>query len=71
MPLRNVYSGSVEMADTEPGLSVHVKVTVDPSNTEAFLKALEPTFSNVKAGAFEHLLRDIQGWEQPGRVQVC
>ena len=37
------------MADTDPGLSVHVKVTVDLSNTDAFLTALKPTFNNVKA----------------------
>ncbi|RYP37145.1 hypothetical protein DL768_010898 [Monosporascus sp. mg162] len=37
------------MAETSPSLSVHVKVTVDPSNSEAFLKALEPTYKNVIA----------------------
>jgi quinol monooxygenase YgiN len=32
-----------------PSLSIHVKVTVDPSNAAAFLEALKPTYQNVIA----------------------
>ena len=54
------------MADTDPGLSVHVKVTVDPSNTEAFLKALEPTFINVKAESLNIFCEVYKDRNNPG-----
>lgn len=54
------------MVDTDPGLSVHVKVTVDPSNTEAFLKALEPTFSNVKAEPLNIFCEIYKDGNNPG-----
>ena len=54
------------MADTDPGLSVHVKVTVDPSNTEAFLKALEPTFINVKAESLNIFCEVYKDRKNPG-----
>jgi len=54
------------MVDTNPGLSVHVKVTVDPSNTEAFLEALEPTFSNVKAEPLNVFCEVYKDGNNPG-----
>ena len=54
------------MLDTNPGLSVHVKVTVDPSNTETFLKALEPTFSNVKAEPLNIFCEVYKDGNNPG-----
>lgn len=54
------------MVDTNSGLSVHVKVTVDPSNTEAFLEALEPTFSNVKAEPLNVFCEVYKDGNNPG-----
>ena len=54
------------MADTGPGLSVHVKITVDPSNTAAFLQALEPTFRNVKAEPLNIFCEVYQDGNNPG-----
>ncbi|KAL9072498.1 MAG: hypothetical protein Q9161_003510 [Pseudevernia consocians] len=54
------------MADTNPGLSIHVKITVDPSNTETFLKALEPTFSNVSAEPLNIFCEVYKDGNNPG-----
>ncbi|POS73082.1 hypothetical protein DHEL01_v208525 [Diaporthe helianthi] len=37
------------MASETPALSVHVKITVDPTKTDDFLKALRPTYEHVIA----------------------
>lgn len=60
------YGGAIDMPETNPGLSVHVKVTVDPSNTEAFLEALEPTFSNVKAEPLNIFCEIYKDGNDPG-----
>ena len=54
------------MTHTGPYLSVHVKVTVDPSNAEAFLKALEPTFKNVLAEPLNIFCEVYQDEKKPG-----
>lgn len=65
-----MYNGAVEMADTDPGLSVHVKVTIDPFNTEAFLKALEPTFINMKAESLSIFCEAYKDRNNPGKFKL-
>ena len=45
LSIRLTYS--IPMAYNDPSLAVHVKITVDPKNSETFLKALKPTFEKV------------------------
>ena len=54
------------MAYTGTSLSVHVKVIVEPSNSEAFLKALEPTFRNVIAEPLNIFCEVYQDEKNPG-----
>jgi quinol monooxygenase YgiN len=54
------------MAYTGASLSVHVKVTVDPSNIEAFLEALKPTFEKVKAEPLNIFLELYKDDRNPG-----
>lgn len=54
------------MAYHGPALSVHVKITVDPSNTEAFLKALKPTFESVIAEPLNTFFEVYQDEKTPG-----
>jgi quinol monooxygenase YgiN len=49
------------MAYEGPTVSVHVKITIDPSKTDAFLEAFRPTFDGVAAeplNTFFELYRD-------------
>ena len=54
------------MADSGPGLSVHVKVTIDPTQSEAFLKALESTFNKVKAEPLNLFCEVYKDESKPG-----
>ncbi|KAI1125431.1 hypothetical protein F5Y10DRAFT_268155 [Nemania abortiva] len=46
--------------------SVHVKVTVDPANSEAFLRALEPTYKNVIAEPLNIFVEVYRDEQNPG-----
>jgi hypothetical protein len=54
------------MADQSPSLSVHVKLTVDPLKTEAFLEALRPTFEKVTAEPLNTFFEVYQDGQTPG-----
>ncbi|KAH7014675.1 hypothetical protein B0J12DRAFT_746956 [Macrophomina phaseolina] len=54
------------MAISGPSLSVHVKITVDPSDIDAFLKALQPTYDAVIAEPLNTFFEVYQDARTPG-----
>lgn len=54
------------MVNSGPSLSVHVKITIDPSDAEAFLKALQPTYEAVTAEPLNTFFEVYQDARTPG-----
>ena len=54
------------MTTTNPSLSVHVKLTIDPNEIEKFLKALRPTFEAVTAEPLNTFFEVYRDDKTPG-----
>ncbi|KAI1113103.1 hypothetical protein F5Y14DRAFT_418885 [Nemania sp. NC0429] len=54
------------MAAEKPSISVHVKLTVDPSKTEEFLRALRPTFEEISADPLNTFIEIYRDDKNPG-----
>lgn len=51
------------------GTSVHVTVTIDPRNEEAFLRALKPTFDAVCAESENTFFEVYKNSDKPGQFK--
>lgn len=58
------------MASATPALSVHVKLTVDPSKTDEFLEALRPTFEHVTAEPLNTFFEVYRDDKTPGVFKI-
>jgi quinol monooxygenase YgiN len=54
------------MARTSPSIAVHVKITVEPSNIDAFLQALKPAYESVAAEPLNESIELYQDAKTPG-----
>lgn len=56
--------------ESSPSVSIHVKITVDPANTEDFLEALRPTFDAVAAEPLNTYFEVFQDARAPGVFKI-
>lgn len=56
--------------DSTPSISIHVTITIDPSNNEAFLEALKPTFEAVKKEPLNASIEVFQDAMKPGAFRI-
>ncbi|KAF2137733.1 uncharacterized protein K452DRAFT_312113 [Aplosporella prunicola CBS 121167] len=49
-----------------PSVSVQIKITIDPSNNDAFLKALKPVFDRIVEEPANTFFEVFQDARQPG-----
>ncbi|KAL1868132.1 hypothetical protein Daus18300_006114 [Diaporthe australafricana] len=56
--------------DSSPSISVHVTITIDPSNNEAFLEALKPSFEAVKKEPLNASIEVFQDAMKPGAFRI-
>jgi quinol monooxygenase YgiN len=54
------------MAAKKPSISVHVKLTIDPSRIEEFLRALRPTFEEISADPLNTFIEIYRDDKNPG-----
>ncbi|KAJ8120864.1 hypothetical protein O1611_g10254 [Lasiodiplodia mahajangana] len=54
------------MAAKKPSISVHVKLAIDPSKTEEFLRALRPTFEEISADPLNTFIEIYRDDKNPG-----
>lgn len=56
--------------DSSPSISVHITITIDPSNNEAFLKALRPTFEAATKEPLNTSMEVFQDANTPGVFRI-
>lgn len=56
--------------DKSPSISVHITITIDPSNNEAFLEALRPTFEAAIKEPLNTSMEVFQDAKTPGIFRI-
>ncbi|KAI7785984.1 hypothetical protein LA080_005645 [Diaporthe eres] len=56
--------------DSVPSISVHITITIDPSNNEAFLEALKPTFDAATKEPLNTSMEVFQDANTPGVFRI-
>lgn len=55
---------------SSPSISVHITITIDPSNNEAFLEALKPTFEAATKEPLNTSMEVFQDAKTPGVFRI-
>lgn len=56
--------------DSSPSISVHITITIDPSNNAAFLEALKPTFEAATKEPLNTSMEVFQDANTPGVFRI-
>lgn len=56
--------------DSSPSISVHITITIDPSNNAAFLEALKPTFEAATKEPLNTYMEVFQDANTPGVFRI-